>query len=72
MPDDPKTAATRRSMDLYRLLESSGRLVAGEAEFVNAKEFRGVAIEADGADGIAAGVPRAARRGGLGRPLPSL
>jgi hypothetical protein len=38
-------------MDLYRLLERSGWLVTGKAEFVNAKELRGVAIEAVGADG---------------------
>ena len=31
LPDEPKSAATRRSMDLYRLLsESSGRLVVAQ------------------------------------------
>jgi hypothetical protein len=51
LPDDPKRAGVRSSMELYRLLESSGQLVAGKAEFVHAKYLRGVAIEADGADG---------------------
>jgi hypothetical protein len=51
LPEDPKRAEVRSSMDLYRILESSGCLVSGKAEFVNTKELRGIAIEADGADG---------------------
>jgi hypothetical protein len=51
LPDDPKRAGVRSSLELYRLLERSGQLVAGKAAFVHAKDLRGVAIEADGADG---------------------
>ena len=51
LPDDPKRAGVKSSMDLYRLVERSGWLVTGKTEFVRAKELRGVAIEADGADG---------------------
>jgi hypothetical protein len=51
LPDDPKRAELRSSMDLYRLLERSGWLVTSKTEFVHAKELRGVAIEAVGADG---------------------
>jgi hypothetical protein len=51
LPDDPQRGEVRRSMDLYRLLESSGWLVKGQTEFVRAKELRGVAIAAVGADG---------------------
>jgi hypothetical protein len=51
LPDDPKRAELRRSLDLYDLLERSGSLFTGKTEFVHAKELRGVAIEAVGADG---------------------
>jgi hypothetical protein len=51
LPEDPKRAGMRSSIDLYRLVETSGWLVTGKTEFVHAKELRGVAIEAIGADG---------------------
>jgi hypothetical protein len=51
LPGDIKSAGLRRSTDLYRHLATSGWLVTGKSAFVNAKELRGVAIEAVGADG---------------------
>ena len=51
VPENPKRAEARRSLDLYRVLEASGGLVTGKTAFVNAKDLRGIVIEADGADG---------------------
>lgn len=51
LPGEPAQPRPRRSMELFPLLERSGRMYAGEGEYVNAKDLRGFVIEAEGADG---------------------
>jgi hypothetical protein len=51
LPENLDRTELRRSMDLYQVLQSSDSIVSGETGFVNAGDLKGVAIEADGADG---------------------
>jgi hypothetical protein len=52
LPEEPARPKSRSSMELFPLLEKSGRMYAGEGEYVNAKDLRGFVIEAEGADGL--------------------
>jgi hypothetical protein len=51
LPDNPNPTELRRTKDLYQVLQSSDSIVSGESGFVNAGDIKGIAIEADGADG---------------------
>ena len=68
LPEEPARPESRRSMDLFPLMDASGQMYPSDGQYVNTKDLRGIVIEADGADGtpLVFLAARGARSPGIG------